>query len=807
MGEAVWRSDQTQRFLALPIQSTGGIRWCELLAGCGTLAVFTADLQLPLGLAIEMLYAAPVLVSLWSPRSWVPLMAAGLSSGLLLLGLLLSPNGEGSIGIDLVNRGFGLLVVWTVLALGLLQKKTEQDLEHARDVLEQRVDDRTSELKAALQLLQARMAEQRRLEEILQANAARFQQIAKVTNDVIYDWDLTTETVWWSEGLTRKFGYVAEHIESKTNWWFERVHPDEQNPVMTSIHDTIRAGQSLWSGEYRFRRADGSYAYVLDRGFFDRDQYGAVVRMVGAFWDISDRKQVEQQLRISEEQHRLLFEKSPHPLWVCDLETLKFLHVNEAATRHYGYSRDEFLSMTIKDIRPPEDIPRLLEVLPMVENSPRIPGEWRHCKKDGTVIDVELAIHNMVYRGRRARLTLVTDVTERKRAEETTRAFLRISEKVSALLDVDKLLDELMKEALALVHAEGGCAGLVKPEGVGCSTYVMRSGGSIPFTYSWALGEGMPGWVLQHKKAYVTNRAATDPQILPEIRNRFHVRTAISTPIIDSSGAIIGFFNVHNKMDGLAFTVADQAKLAAVAHTAAMAIQNALAYKKLKDADAVLTKLLQRLVSAQEDERRRVARELHDEAGQALTSLLVRLKAAEEESSADLMRGRLAELRGLAADILQEMHRLAWGLHPAVLDDLGLEETIRHYSAEFGRAHGIRVDIQAFNPGSVRLPRAVETTLYRIIQEALTNVAKHAEAHTVGIVIQHTPSNVRLIVEDDGRGFDLRKLRENETTAAHLGIYGMTERAALLSGTVTVESTPGQGTTMYVCLPLSGANA
>lgn len=134
------------------------------------------------------------------------------------------------------------------------------------------------------------------------------------------------------------------------------------------------------------------------------------------------RRCAEQELRESEEQYKLLFESNPNPMWVYDLETCEFLAVNTAAIHQYGYSREEFLSMTIKDIRPPEDIPALLENISCVTSGLDEAGEWRHIKKDGTVIDVEITSHTIDFSGRRAELVLAYDITDRKRAEDALRA-------------------------------------------------------------------------------------------------------------------------------------------------------------------------------------------------------------------------------------------------------------------------------------------------------------------------------------------------------------------------------------------------
>jgi signal transduction histidine kinase len=152
------------------------------------------------------------------------------------------------------------------------------------------------------------------------------------------------------------------------------------------------------------------------------------------------------------------------------------------------------------------------------------------------------------------------------------------------------------------------------------------------------------------------------------------------------------------------------------------------------------------------------------------------------------------------------VRRFAWGLRPSALDELGLVAALEHYAAECAQSHAIAVDVQAKGLESGRLPAPVETALYRIVQEALTNAAKHAKAQTVSVVVQRHGPRVQAIVTDDGWGFDVEAALRAPSTWAHLGLHGMRERAALLNGSVTIESTPGEGTTVYVWVPLAEEN-
>ncbi len=227
-----------------------------------------------------------------------------------------------------------------------------------------------------------------------------------------------------------------------------------------------------------------------------------------------------------------------------------------------------------------------------------------------------------------------------------------------------------------------------------------------------------------------------------------------------------------------------------------------LAYRELQHKEALRRQLLKQLMNAQEEERRRISLELHDEAGQSLTSLLVGLSALESSSCPEGVKEQVRALRDVAAQTLEAMHNLSGELRPRALDDLGLVTALERYLRCYGRRYGLSVDFQTVGLRDGRLDPDVETALYRIIQEALTNVARHAQASSVSVLLERRGGSLLAIVEDDGQGFDLERLRYPNGEREHLGLYGMEERASMVGGTLTVESAPGGGTTVFVEVPL-----
>lgn len=224
----------------------------------------------------------------------------------------------------------------------------------------------------------------------------------------------------------------------------------------------------------------------------------------------------------------------------------------------------------------------------------------------------------------------------------------------------------------------------------------------------------------------------------------------------------------------------------------------AQAEQERREREQLRSQLLEKVIGAQEEERRRIARELHDETGQALTSLLVRLQTINQQCASPGLRQQTETARRLLLQTLEDVHKMARELRPSVLDDMGLEAALRRYVQDYRHLYGVEVDLVVLGIANGRLPAAVETTLYRIVQEALTNVARHAQANEVSVFLEQRNGRVRVIIEDDGQGFDPQKLVKSE----RLGLYGMRERAELLDGTLLIESEQGQGTTIIVEAPL-----
>ncbi|MGH3137385.1 MAG: GAF domain-containing protein [Gaiellaceae bacterium] len=300
-------------------------------------------------------------------------------------------------------------------------------------------------------------------------------------------------------------------------------------------------------------------------------------------------------------------------------------------------------------------------------------------------------------------------------------------------------------------------------------------------------GGSKAGRVLERGRSERVDSVLEDPEIDQHAARRLGVHSALFVPLV-ARGRRIGVVIAHDKAGpDPSFTDDDLRLSETLATRAAVAVD--LSERVSRDA-------VRRVVDAQELERKRLARELHDETGQALTSILLGLRPLEQAAKSDETRAAVDSVRELVVSTLQDVRRLAVELRPAALDDFGLVPAVQRLAETFREQSGLQVDLEA-QLGEERLPTETETALYRVVQEALANIVKHAGAERVSILLRRKGDAVVAVVEDDGSGFDLGVSR-----ADALGLAGMRERTALVGGRLQIESTIGGGTTLVAEVPL-----
>jgi signal transduction histidine kinase len=353
--------------------------------------------------------------------------------------------------------------------------------------------------------------------------------------------------------------------------------------------------------------------------------------------------------------------------------------------------------------------------------------------------------------------------------------------------ELDRLLDLIARRLRELLDAR--LVTVVLPVGADELRFaaVAGEGGERILGETISRSTSKTGRVLALQRSERVDAVLDDPDVDNETMRLIGARSGLWVPLL-VRGRAIGVLAAHDKLgQEVRFSDTDLRLAETFATRGALAVD--LSERIARDS-------LRRVVEAQELERRRLARELHDETGQALTSILLGLKGLEEKLDDAGARASAAELRELVVATLQDVRRLAVELRPSALDDFGLVAALERLTASISEQTGIKID---FEPAltTERLPEEVETALYRIVQESLTNVVKHAQARNVSVLLTHREDAVKAIIEDDGRGFD-----PVERAGEGFGLGGMSERLALLGGRLEIESSGEAGTTIAAEVPL-----
>jgi signal transduction histidine kinase len=375
---------------------------------------------------------------------------------------------------------------------------------------------------------------------------------------------------------------------------------------------------------------------------------------------------------------------------------------------------------------------------------------------------------------------------ENARLYESSTRWLRQLEGLSEIgaalaseVELEPLLDLVARRMQELVGARIVLIAL--PDGQGALAVTAAAGLDGLIGMAFDPRTTKVGRVLERGHAERVDAIVDDPEVDQRVARALGVTSAMYLPLT-VQGSAIGVVAVHDKLGAdPRFDEGDVRLAESLVSRAAIAVD--LSERVSRDA-------LRRVVDAQELERARLARELHDETGQALTSILLGLKHLDDVVETDEAREATAAIRELVASTLQDVRRLAVELRPSALDDFGLVPAVERLASNLSEQSDLVVDLEA-QLGERRLPPEAETALYRIVQEALTNVMKHAAAHRVSITLVRKEAAAVVVIEDDGRGFDPEAVR-----AGALGFTGMRERVELVGGRLTVETAPGAGTTL-----------
>jgi len=405
---------------------------------------------------------------------------------------------------------------------------------------------------------------------------------------------------------------------------------------------------------------------------------------------------------------------------------------------------------------------------------------------------------------RRAKAKTPPEMGETRNNEVAQRlaALSDVASTVSRSLDLDLTLNTALDKVMALVKAEVGGI-LLYHERTQTLYHRTHRGMSQKFVErigQLRLGESIPGMAARLRETIHSPDIANDPRIPRPLPELDEFGAFLSIPLV-ARDRLLGVMNLATR-DETGFSPEAISLVTSVSDQIAVAIENAQLYEALQRKEQARGELLRKIMSVQEEERKRIARELHDEVSQSLTgsafnaeAVLSRLPEGAEE-----LRGSLEEIRDLAIRTLDEIHRVVYQLRPSLLDDLGLVAAVEWLADHYLEDSGIKVLFETV--GSERpLAAEAEIALFRIAQEAITNIVRHSGAESVSIAVEFRDDSAAIHIEDDGQGFSLEEVTGATETHRGLGLLGMKERAELLEGYLRIEAQPGRGTRVYAEVP------
>lgn len=387
-------------------------------------------------------------------------------------------------------------------------------------------------------------------------------------------------------------------------------------------------------------------------------------------------------------------------------------------------------------------------------------------------------------------------------------ALNRISSATSGLWDLDAILNIALDTVLEIINATTGGVLLFHGQTQKLSYRVYR-GLSAKYVeqMEMSLGEGVAGKVAETGEPIVLENISRDPRAAhPDLVSTEGLGGFISVPL-KAKDRVLGVMNIASHVPGK-FSADDMFLLNSIGCQLGTAIEQARLYQRLEMGKERYQTLLQHALTAQEEERKRIARELHDETSQALTSLTLNLQAAITKAETDGVEdadfiGKLRKIQSLAVHTQNEISKLMKELRPTLLDELGLPAAISRYAKDSLESLGTKVFTE-FEGMEERLPTEVEVTLFRIAQGTVGNILEHAEAKNVSISLECNASECVLEVKDDGKGFDVNKITKVDKGGRGAGLFTMKERARLVGGACNIRSQPGKGTRIAVKIPLQG---
>lgn len=646
--------------------------------------------------------------------------------------------------------------------------------------------------------LLADLTERKRADAALRTTQERLRFLITATPAVIY----TCETfppyaaTFISENVTAQLGYSLGDFVGRPEFWADHIHPEDAPRILAELPRLFELGRH--TQDYRFRHRDGSYRWMHDELTLVRDAAGQPKEIVGCWIDNTERKQAEEALRESEARYHELIVNQGEGLGLVDPKE-RFTFVNPAGEAIFGVPPGTLVGRSLREFTTPDQFAWVREQTRRRQVGEKSTYEMEIVRPDGQrrtllVTAVPRTDKSGQFVGS---FGLFIDLTERKRAERLNAAFLTLEARLNAVSTVEQAANIVVEVADTLSGWDACLVGLCSAKHDTWELVLrMDTIGGRKVRVPWD-GPGPPGPLISRVLRDGAQLILREPPDMPvpglrPFGDEGRLSASLMFVPLRVGERAIGVLSLQSYRPR-AYTEDDLKTLQALADHCSSAIVRSQAQEALQKSETDLHELSARLVNFQDEERRRLARDLHDSTAQKLAAAamnLSRLKSLGVAFEAET-QAIMADVAGLVAQCSQEIRTLGYLLHPPLLEALGLADALREYADGFAQRSGCRVDLEVA-PDLPRLRRECELALFRVLQESLGNVHRHSGSRTASIRLWVESGEARLEVTDKGRGIPAPVLRTLDGRAGGgmlgVGIAGMRERLRQLGGRLEIRA-------------------
>jgi PAS domain S-box-containing protein len=654
-----------------------------------------------------------------------------------------------------------------------------------------------------------------------EAGRARLAAILEATSDLVSTADQKGRMLYLNRAGRKMLGIGMD--EDIAGLSVKDLHPEWAWDLIREWSRHAAIHHQVWSGETAFRSRGGqeiptSQVLIAHKGAADKVEFFSTIAR-----DITASQRAAESLQEANNRLRTLVQASPLAIIALDLKG-RVISWNPAAERMFGWRQEEVMGRALPTI--PHDQKQAFQALLQrtLQSANLLGLEQQRQRRDGSRIDTRLSTAPL-HDGAGAMtgvMGIIEDITKHKRMEETLRKVSRALKAVTACHQaLIRATDEaeLLHEVCRIIVEVGGYrmawVGYAEPDAGKSVRPVAQTGldeGYVEhLNLTWAdkeRGRGPMGSAIRLGEPVVVRDTLNDPDFAQwrEAARQRNFQSVLGLPLIGvtASGGLCIYATEPNAFDHEEINL-----LLGLANDLAYGImalrtraQQRRAEEGLKESEQELRQLTSQLLSIQEKERRRVARELHDELGQALTVLKINLVAIEDQLAPEQqhLKANCEHMLSYIDTVIENVRRLSWDLSPSSLEDLGLSSALGYLVDETCRNHNMQRAV-VMDEIDHLFPPEIQINIYRIFQESLTNVVKHARATLVSVNITREDGKVSFMIRDNGRGFNLKQAMSGKVAKRSLGLTAMNERALMARGSLQISSRRGQGTIIAFSIP------